>query len=219
MNSRVNKNIFFFSLLMAGMGFATAVAANLHPRLSVAQSRNFRQWFLLTIHDQAGKKPNPRWVGRDCAGLVRFAVKEALTQHDAEWVKNNGMDQHRLPPEMELTDKEKVIMTTWRVPGMNERQDFAMAGALIQENTDRIGFDLQEARPGDLLFFDQETSQHIMIWTGRGIAYHTGSVEDAEKSIKVVHPKELHQWQDSRWWPVKENPNFRGVYRFSFLSY
>lgn len=205
--------------LMLGVGFAFTATAGLHPRLSVVQSRNFRQWFLLTIFDQATKKPNPRWVGRDCAGLVRFAVKEAFALHDKEWIKTNGMGWHRLPPEIELTDEEKVLMTTWKVPGLNERQDFAMAGAMIQENTHQVGSDLNEARPGDLLFFDQETSQHIMIWTGRGVAYHTGSVEDAEKSIKLVHPKELLQWQDSRWWPVAGNPNFRGIYRFSFLSY
>jgi uncharacterized protein YfaT (DUF1175 family) len=33
-----------------------------------------------------------------------------------------------------------------------------------------------------------------------------------------VSLRELLHWQDTRWHPVADNPNFAGVYRLNFLS-
>ncbi len=46
---------------------------------------------------------------------------------------------------------------------------------LVQFNSRLVGRDLNQARPGDLMFYDQGDDQHLMIWMGRSIAYHTGS--------------------------------------------
>ena len=48
---------------------------------------------------------------------------------------------------------------------------------LVQFNSRLVGRDLNQARPGDLMF-DQGDDQHLMIWMGRSIAYHTGSSTD-----------------------------------------
>lgn len=188
-------------------------------RLDVQQSRFFRQWFLFIINEQTYKKPNPRWIQRDCAGLIRFAVGETFTEHHDKWVRANGLDHHSLPPNININHQLKKELSQWFVPGKKKKSNFVMAHGLIQENTEFVTMDINQARPGDLLFFDQGDDQHLMVWTGRTLAYHTGALSDKEKTIKVVHPKELLKWKDTRWRPVRENPNYLGVYRFSFLSY
>lgn len=187
--------------------------------LDAERSRVFRQWFLLMATDPLLRPPNPRWQQRDCAGLVRFAVAEALRVHDESWRQANGFGGRKLPPELVLTDAEREALRGWRVPGQNEKSFFATASALVQQNTVLVGRDVLQARPGDLVFFDQGEDQHLMIWTGDGFAYHTGAESDRDKKIRFVPYTEMIQWKDARFWPVEENPNFAGVYRFSFLSY
>lgn len=187
--------------------------------LTPDESRIFRQWFLLTVNEQTYKTPNPRWVQRDCAGLVRFAVQETTRTHDEKWMSANSIPRQNLPPELEIPENLKNELSHWAVPGEQGKSTFVQAYALIQENTIFVSKDLNQARPGDLLFYDQGDDQHLMIWTGRSLAYHTGSEADKNKPIKVVHPKELMQWKDTRWKPDFQNPNYLGVYRFAFLSY
>lgn len=214
-----SRGISLGAVILLGVIFALPAFAN-DTRLNAADSRLFRQWFLLIVNEQAVKPPNPRWQQRDCAGLVRFAVDEALVAHDAGWLKSNGLIGRALPAEMDLATPVRQALSGWRLPGEGgAKSNFALAQPLMQENTILVGRDLTAARPGDLLFFDQGEDQHVMIWTGRSIAYHTGSEADRDRRIKVVDPKELYRWKDSRWWPTAANPNFAGVYRFSFLSH
>ncbi|MBX4420597.1 DUF736 family protein, partial [Mycobacterium tuberculosis] len=53
---------------------------------------------------------------------------------------------------------------------------YVSALGLIQQNSRFIAKDVNQALPGDLLFFDQGDDQHLMIWMDRYIAYHTGTV-------------------------------------------
>lgn len=188
-------------------------------RLDAARSRIFREWFLLVIEDQLRRPPNPRWQHRDCAGLIRFAVAEAFRTHDERWKKANSMQAKVLPPELDLTMDEKNVLGKWEVPGADDRSAFVMAAALVQKNSVLVGRDVLQARAGDLVYFDQGEDQHVMVWTGKGFAYHTGAETDREKSIRYVPYQEMLKWKDSRWWPTEDNPNFIGVFRFSFLSY
>jgi uncharacterized protein YfaT (DUF1175 family) len=71
---------------------------------------------------------------------------------------------------------------------------------------------------GDLLFFDQGDSQHLMIWMGSFIAYHTGSETAGDNGLRSIALRDLLRWADTRWRPEQNNPNFAGVYRLDFLS-
>jgi len=184
--------------------------------LSPSQSRAFRAWMVRIVDAQIASGPTPRWYHRDCAGLVRFAVGEALRAHDLRWRRASGIEG-ALPPEVGLTEAQEPLRGGWQLAD-GARGAFVGALELIQENTTLVGRDVNLAEPGDLLFFDQGDDQHLMVWTGRYIAYHTGTSQDRDDGLRAVSVPELMAWRDTRWQPVPSNPNFLGVYRLRFLS-
>ncbi|HEV3431115.1 MAG TPA: DUF1175 family protein [Paraburkholderia sp.] len=189
--------------------------------LTPEQSAIFRAWFVRIVDQQMRRGPTPRWTQRDCAGLVRFAAQEALREHDARWLKANGMnsaaDASRLPPELQLSEQQRSLANRWtRIDGSVGA--YASAIALIQRNSRFVSRDVNQALPGDLLFFDQGDDQHLMIWLDRYIAYHTGTVTPTDSGLRAVAVSDLMQWKDSRWQPFDGNPNFVGVFRFAFLT-
>ena len=190
------------------------------------QSTRFRAWMTFIILDQIQRGPSQRWFHRDCAGLVRFAVAETLREHDSRWRRANGFEGRRLPPELELTPQQAAWRNRWTTLD-GDRQAFVTALALVQKNSRLLGRESAMARPGDLLFFDQGDAQHLMIWMGSWIAYHTGQApppSSAQKTtpedngLRAVTPAQLLQWKDTRWRIRNDNPNFSGFYRLAFLS-
>ena len=195
-------------------GPARAAMANLDP----AQSRLFRLWMLSIVGSQLARGPTPRWQHRDCAGLVRFSVAEALRAHDARWKHAMGLTHVPLPPESGLPPGiREQLRNRWRLAD-GTTSSYVGALELVQENTRFVAREWQAALPADLLFFDQGDEQHLMIWMGRRIAYHTGSVQPGDNGLRTVELKDLLAWTDTRWQPDQSNPNFGGIYRFSFLS-
>ena len=187
-------------------------------RLSQAQTRAFQAWMLRIISAQIEQGPTPRWHHRDCAGLVRFAVNEALTPHDAKWLRANGIaSDRRLPPELNLTPAQAALRNRW-VQSEGTVGHFVTALALVQNNSRFIAREISQALPGDLLFFDQGDEQHLMVWMGARIAYHTGTVTPEDNGLRTVDIDQLTTWKDTRWQPAVNNPNFAGVFRLSFLS-
>ncbi|SDE04891.1 DUF1175 domain-containing protein [Paraburkholderia lycopersici] len=189
--------------------------------LTPGQSTFFRAWFVRIVDQQVQRGPTPRWTQRDCAGLVRFAATEALREHDARWLKANGMNDaanaSRLPPELQLTPWQRMLANRWtRIDGSVGA--YVSAIALVQRNSRFVSRDVNQALPGDLLFFDQGDDQHLMIWLDRYIAYHTGTVTLSDSGLRAVAVPDLMQWKDSRWQPVDGNPNFAGVFRLAFLT-
>lgn len=191
-----------------------------HARLQLdaRQAEAFRGWFTRIIAEQLRQGPNPRWHQRDCAGLIRFAVAESLRPHDATWLRHNGISNRFLPPEVNLTPRQQA----WRQPWLTvngEKTPFVEAWQLIQANTRLVGRDLNQALPGDLLYFDQGQHQHLMVWLGGRIAWHTGqnSTDGKDSGLRSVSVQHLMTWKDTRWQPVQDNPDFIGVFRFSFL--
>ncbi|CAG4893863.1 DUF1175 domain-containing protein [Paraburkholderia gardini] len=189
--------------------------------LSPGQSAAFRAWFVRIVDQQMRRGPTPRWTQRDCAGLVRFAAGEALRPHDAKWLRANGMsgvaDASRLPPELQLSPSQRSLANRWaHIDG--SVGPYASAIALVQRNCRFVAKDVNQALPGDLLFFDQGDDQHLMIWLDRCIAYHTGTVSPTDNGLRAVAVSDLMQWKDSRWQPFDGNPNFVGVFRFAFLT-
>ncbi|MFN3987550.1 MAG: DUF1175 domain-containing protein [Rhodocyclaceae bacterium] len=184
--------------------------------LDLEQSQRFRAWFVRIVEDQLRRGPTPRWFHQDCAGLVRFAAHEALRLHDAAWLRAMGM-AGPLPPEPELSTAQRQLAQHWHQGG-GARGPFVTAARLIAYNTVRTGHDVNLARPGDLLFFDQGDEQHVMIWMGHYIAYHTGTTTPTDNGLRAVTLPQLMQWKDTRWIPDATNPNFIGIYRLRFLS-
>ncbi|MDR3378974.1 DUF1175 domain-containing protein [Cupriavidus basilensis] len=189
--------------------------------LDASQSAAFRAWFVRIVGEQLRQGPTPRWYQRDCAGLVRFAVGEALKVHDARWLRANGMQgsasARQLPPELSLSPSQRTLGQRWtRADGSTGA--YASALALVQGNSRFVARNVNLAQPGDLLFYDQGDEQHLMIWMGQYLAYHTGTVTRADNGLRAVTLSRLMQWNDSRWQPQEGNPNFIGVFRFAFLS-
>lgn len=211
--------------LAAGTGAAIAPAAlalkgplTEQVRLSQVQTRAFQAWMLRIISAQVEQGPTPRWHHRDCAGLVRFAVNEALAVHDAKWLRANGIaTDRRLPPELNLTPAQAALRNRW-VQSDGQVGHFVTALALVQNNSRFVAREISQALPGDLLFFDQGHEQHLMVWMGARIAYHTGTVTPEDNGLRTVDIDQLTNWKDTRWQPAVNNPNFAGVFRLSFLS-
>ncbi|WP_299927382.1 DUF1175 family protein [Sulfuricurvum sp.] len=185
--------------------------------LTPEQSRIFRSWMIRIISAQLRSGPTPRWEQRDCVGLVRFAVAEALQTHDTKWRRSNSLSWSPLPPELILSAKQKQFRHHWH---HTDGTDSAYISALelVQENTLYQGKDPNHAQAGDLLFFDQGESQHLMVWMGNFIAYHTGTITATDNGLRSVTFHDLMAWSDTRWHPSQNNPNFAGFYRLNFLS-
>lgn len=196
---------------------ARAVAPSGWPRLTPPQSRAFRAWLVRIVAAQLAEGPTPRWRQRDCAGLVRFAVAEALREHDGKWKHANGLAGQPVPPEVALEPAQQNLRHAWKLAD-GSRSAYAGALELIQENTRFLGQDCNAAVAGDLLFFDQGDAQHLMIWMGSFIAYHTGSETVGDNGLRSIALRDLLRWSDTRWHPTQDNPNFAGLYRLAFLS-
>lgn len=202
-------------------GWADAAPADADA-LTPDQSSVFRAWFVRIVNEQLRQGPTPRWTHRDCAGLVRFAAGQALRPHDARWLRANGMrdaeSARHLPPELNLTPAQRTLTQRWaRFDGSTGA--YVSALGLIQQNSRFIARDVNQALPGDLLFFDQGDDQHLMIWMGDYIAYNTGGARKDDDGMRAVNVQQLFTWRDVRWQPRIDNPNFVGVFRLSFLSH
>lgn len=195
----------------------TLNAAEEQTKLSNEQTKLFRSWMVRIINEQLRQGPTPRWQQRDCAGLVRFAAHEALQIHDAKWIKANGVSVEQLPPEMDLTETQRALTNNWKQTS-GEKGAYVSAIGLIQNNTHFISKDINQALPGDLIFYDQGDAQHLMVWMGSYIAYHTGTVTATDTGLRAVKLNQLMQWKDTRWQPEPNNPNYIGIYRLDFLS-
>jgi uncharacterized protein len=141
----------------------------------------------------------------DCAGLIRFAYRNALAAHSVAWRQSPAIAElEGLPGAPDFGDLHKFTYPNWvlganlfRVrPGPFVPQDladgafaqFADAAALLHLNTFFVSRDLRAAQPGDLLFYDQPGQRepyHSMLFVGRSdfqpqgtdwIVYHTGDL-------------------------------------------
>ncbi|SHL14197.1 hypothetical protein SAMN05216288_1162 [Pseudomonas punonensis] len=206
--------IALFAMLMA---LSLCARAEQSPDLDPEQSQIFRAWFVRIAQEQLRQGPSPRWHQQDCVGLVRFAANEALKVHDAKWLHANGLSNRYLPPELELDDAQRRLAQNWQQGG-GKQGPYVNAIKMIQFNSQLVGRDLNGARPGDLMFFDQGDDQHLMIWMGRDIVYHTGTTTPTDNGMRAVSLQQLMTWKDTRWIPDDANPNFIGIYRLNFLA-
>lgn len=185
-------------------------------RLDPTQSRHLRDWITVLIHAQLEQGPTPRWTHRDCAGLVRFAVAEALREHDLRWRRAMGLLGRRLPPDLDPASTAPLRHAWRRADG--SQGAFASAIDLVQANSRFVGRQLAQAQQADLLFFDFGDDQHLMVWMGAYVAYHTGRNVPGDNGLRALPAGQLMAWSDTRWRPATDNPNFVGLHRLAFLA-
>jgi hypothetical protein len=154
----------------------------------------FRRWFTLIAEYQALRPPAdvPGEID-DCAALLRYSYRNALRDHNAAWVQENGI----VPPSaLPSIEKYRYPMTPlgsglFRVrPGPFRAEDakngafaeFADAKTLKDFNAYFLSRDVRVARPGDILFFrqlEQDSPFHSMIFVGRSQWQSGGGPERA----------------------------------------
>ncbi|HET6975549.1 MAG TPA: DUF1175 family protein [Pyrinomonadaceae bacterium] len=205
---------------------------------------SFRRWFTAIAETQFYELSD-QWNAeqRDCAGLARFAMREALRHHDRIWFQKMGPAYQTVAPDVKSFDLdhnpfgEKIFRTNFgsfaETDIRNDRfSEFADARTLKSFNVVFVSRDRREAQPGDLLFYYQPWVQkfpfHVMIFLGQArvgnngeqdwVVYHTGSSPVDEGTVKKVELSVLDRHPDPRWRPVERNKNFLGFYRLKILQ-
>lgn len=199
------------------IGAGSALAA----RLDEPARQAFRAWFTWLAEALYVRREPPAGI-RDCAGLVRFAYREALRPHTAQWAAQWGFD--RLPP---LPEPHPAVLPLFRVQGGQYRH-FADAGHLMRYNTRFVAPHVEAAQPADLLFYRDtgRNSWHVMVYLGRSrfensrtryVVYHTGPSGAWKGEVRRPALGDLMRHPEPRWRPVPGNANFLGVYRWNIL--
>jgi uncharacterized protein YfaT (DUF1175 family) len=204
---------------------------------------SFRRWFTAIAEIQFYQLSD-QWNAeqRDCAGLARFAMREALRRHDRIWFQKMGpgyetvasdvgefnLDNNPLGEKIFRTDFGSFHESDLRNGRFSE---FADGRSLKNFNSVFVTRDRREAQPGDLLFFYQPWVQkfpyHVMIFLGPArvapngaqdwVVYHTGSSPIDKGTVKKVELAVLDRHPDPRWRPLESNKNFLGFYRLKIL--
>ncbi len=173
-------------------------AAELH---SADDRIHFRQWFA-AIAEMQFHEISDSWSPeqRDCAGLVRFAIRESLRRHDRAWFKTVRGFSHPVAPDVRAYRLEsgllgeKLFRTDYGAfqaadVSNGKFSEFADARTLKNFNVTFISRNRDRAQAGDLLFFHQPWVQrfpfHVMIFLGEArdesedahdwVVYHTGN--------------------------------------------
>ncbi len=209
-----------------------------------ADRRNFRRWFVSIAESQLYKEdPGWRQDDHDCAGLVRFAYREALKQHDTKWLRRKPFLVDAAIADVRKYNYPDVPLLETKIfrtrDGRFSEADLndttfavtALAAKLRSYNAVFFGKSLENVRTGDLLFFlntgDVHMPQHAMIFVGDSrkptslndyVIYHTGPRDDKPGVLKKVRLADLVKHPDDRWHPVPENRYFLGYYRWKILD-
>ncbi|MDH4129815.1 MAG: DUF1175 domain-containing protein [Spirochaetota bacterium] len=221
----------------------------------------FIDWFIQIIELQYYFQ-NKRWANnnRDCSGLARFAFIEALKKHDDKW-KNNWQNMFNWAnadvEKYNYPDVPVINGNIFRIRGgsftekdlsMKVFSNFANSEKLLKYNSQFISKDLSFAKRGDLLFFKNGQTYHLMIFLGQSqvdklineskyvkvksrnirklnnkdkmnyLVYHTGPIKNKEGEVRKVSVRELINHPDPKWRPIIVNPSFIGVYRWNILN-
>jgi uncharacterized protein YfaT (DUF1175 family) len=205
---------------------------------------SFRRWFTAIAENQF-YRTSDQWKDeqRDCAGLARFAMREALRRHDRPWFQKMGPGYETVSSDVGEFDLdhnplgEKIFRTDFGSFNDSDLRngrfsEFVDGRSLKNFNTTFVTRNRSEAQPGDLLFFYQPWVQkfpfHVMIFLGPArvaangandwVVYHTGSSPTDKGTIKKVELSVLDHHPDPRWRPVERNKNFLGFYRLKILQ-
>ncbi len=221
--------MFAAGVLLAALSTA-GVPLSAQVRLADEADRAaFRAWFVLLADAQFERQTDDV---KDCAALVRHAVREALRAHTPEWVRRSGLpftpqfaDVRSAP---RAGDRGLPLFRVTDTPSPRYAE-FADAKTLIRLNTRSLGRDTRVLSAGDLLYFRQPGQQapdHLMVFVGRShfdsdaddwVVYHTGPLDGGPGEVRKVRLSTLAQHPAPRWRPLTSNPNFVGVFRLGML--
>jgi uncharacterized protein YfaT (DUF1175 family) len=165
---------------------------------------------------------------RDCAGLVRYAYREALKRHDAAFASRHpGLP--RLPdvrafhyPGVPLLGTRLFRIRPGPFATASVQADFAEApeaARLAEGSARRVPC---PPLRGDLLFFRSAKASHLMIVATSGadpmLVYHTGPYDSGPGEVRRVSLSALNAHPDPAWRPREGNEAFAGCYRFKILE-
>lgn len=211
---------------------------------SFEDRESFRRWFTAIAETQFYQL-SEHWKReqRDCAGLVRFAMREALRKHDRTWFQRMGPAYEPVARDVRGFDLdanqlgEKIFRADFGSYRDDDERtgkfsEFADARTLKNFNVEFVSRDRRAAQPGDLLFYYQPWVQkfpfHVMVFLGSArvspngnadwVVYHTGASATDDGTVKKVELSVLDQHPDPRWRPVERNKNFIGFYRLKILQ-
>ena len=196
--------------------------------------KNFIGWFT-TIAESEYYMISDNWDKKqqDCAGLIRFAWRESLKKHNDTWLKKfkylsdtsfDNIKVYNYPDLPIIKDKIfKIKNSSFSTNDVDKIfSDFADAKNLIFCNTKYISKNYSDAEKGDLLFYQNQESEHIMIVLNGSIdkkniilVYHDGDLKKGK--VKRIKLNELLEHPDYIWHPLPENNFFIGVFRLSIL--
>ncbi len=216
--------------------------------LSTEEDREvFRRWFAAIAAAQY-YQADPAWpaVHRDCAGLLRFAYKEALKSHDQRWRARRGylpdasmgdVKKYRYPSVPLLGERLFRVAAGRFDPSADVAKDFAVTASakwLLAQNV--VPISAAHASVGDLLFFEDSDASgmsfHTMVYLADledvpgardWVVYHTGPDATANGpahlgTVRKVRLSQLLEHPDEKWRPRADNPYFLGFYRWKIAD-
>lgn len=177
---------------------------------------------------------SPRWEPRqrDCAGLVRFAFREALAARSPEQLKALAIPAQLFLPAVSERARRRLpaYPKLWEIGfdagGAERFAAFADGETLIGFNFRRVADRPDQALPGDLLVYrkalEADEPYHLMLVGARGpqgrgtVVYHNGA-SGPDAAVRVVRFRDLYDSPDPTWIPRAANPHFLGVYSWTKL--
>ncbi len=216
--------------LAAALGLvAWLIAAAAPGQIRLADETDalaFRAWFTFLV-DAQFYHPTPEVT--DCAALVRYACRESLRAHGPEWYRQAALPLAPAIPD--LRHRPAPGPNGWPLFKIAEGQyaEFADARTIIRLNARLVGRDLKALRPGDLLYYRQDTQDmpdHLMVFIGPSrfepsavdwVVYHTGPIDGHPGEVRKTRLADLLRHPIGRWRPTLSNPAFIGVFRLNLL--
>lgn len=211
---------------------ALGAAASLHAQVRLADESDraaFRSWFVL-LADAQFERTAPEV--NDCAALVRYAFREALRTHTAEWARRVALPFAPAFPDVRSAPAATAagwpLFRTAAAPDARWGE-FADARTIVNLNARPLGRSIGALAPGDLLYFqqpDQPQPDHLMVFVGRShfdregldwVVYHTGPMDDGPGEVRKVRLEDLTRHPSPRWRPIAANHRFVGVFRLAIL--
>jgi len=202
---------------------------------SAEDQQAFRSWFAAVAEAQSSQPADklPREID-DCAALLRYSYREALSSHDEQWLEaqqklgvspTRSVQQYHFPQTLLGASLFRVRPGTFLADDITNGSfaQFADAHTLMLLNAHFVSRDIHTARKGDLLFYrllEQNSPYHSMIIlddNSSWVVYHTGPIRDARGEVRRVSVEDLLHHPDARWRPLPQNSNFLGVYRWNIL--
>lgn len=212
--------------LVAGLACVAATPAAQVRLADEADREAFRSWFVF-LADAQFYRPTPDVT--DCAGLIRYAAREALRPHTAEWYRLAALP--RTPAFPDVRSRPSPTPKGWPLFRVGEREyaEFADARTIVGLNARPFGREVRALRQADLLYFRQDqpsSPDHLMVFLGTSpferdgsdwVVYHTGPIENGPGEVRKTRLADLLRHPAARWRPITPNPAFVGVFRLAWL--